>query len=411
MTLNPKPPAEVFGDVTLFVPFDVGCAFKLTNVDASVVLTLAELREHFPEMEPPLKLLSFTLAPTFQRISNWFDASSARCLFTAEGIALLTIRGKLTVPWHEMVDKFDEWEGGPTGPRKAQAYTAVAEIVAEATRLFSEWSSEKGLTPKIKRRNRPEEERRPPHRDEAQPNRPEVRWIIPLFISYPPAALPVVSFRKTKISVAWRGVQVLAGVQEAPLEERDRIAIEAVMSANCLAWESLHVLDRLLGDFLQNIVLKPPAASQRDEDLFEGRHIRFFSRYLLDATRPLRWTIRGELLSLLDHIDSQWKVEDLRGAAEAKTELVALYNEQEEARRQKTRGEQLETTFKIITIALVSFPAYSAFADAVHLLNSEEVKDIWLCRFCWGVILPIIAIVFLSVIFASFLRIKPTDKE
>jgi hypothetical protein len=281
-----------------------------------------------PPLWSPLVYESNLHSPSLQQVQGslpWCELLSLHFLFFLEGVAAFRARARLLRPGPDCRAEFDRWENEdlPGGaPRAYQLFQPLAEQIGKA---FMGLAAGAGLTPIFER-----------------PERFKVRWIYPVFFSDAEwvytgndgAGKPAVA-GGAEVVLGWRGAHVRTPADQGRVED--------IFLAASLAWQSLYTLNKFLATALQQLVLRQEADDAVTFDTIRTiRESRFFSNHLLDASRPLRWTIKGDGLGLFKVIEAAWETAVLRGAIPDQAgmaDLAALYYEQIEARRTKARED------------------------------------------------------------------------
>ncbi len=176
------------------------------------------------------------------------------------------------------------------------------------------------------------------------------------------------------LEFAWTGAQVSPPGGDAS-------EVEATFLAAALAWQSLHTLDRFLTRFFEALTLQ-----QEDEDaapeqrILSIQSIQFFSVHLLDASRPLRWTIRDRVLRVLKALDHGWDTRELResiGTQNGLAGLLTLHYEKMEAKRREEearRRDRANGYFRLVAAALALLTLFSTIGAVIDLYDPEKTR-------------------------------------
>jgi hypothetical protein len=357
LSVAPAPPPET---VTLLFVFDVGRSyltppgFDWAKVHAVKVADSPWSRDNgFPsDIRPPLRdpisrdwdLEDAELKAAMADLP-WCELESARFVFFLEGLAALRVRGRLRDTAETCMTAFHDWDNS------AHNYDRFTVLAQRAGQDFGRLAEKARLLPVFQEWREPG----------------VFHWIYPIF--FVPAAprlyateaslQPAITLGGSRLEFAWLGAQVSppgADVQEA----------EAAFLAAALAWQSLHTLDRLLTRYFETLTLQQTDEDARlEQRIIKIQSLQIFSVHLLDASRPLRWTIRGRVLTVLKALDNGWDTRELResvGAQNGLAGLLTLYYDKLETKRRESARWFFQLAAGVLTL-LTLFTTIGAVID------------------------------------------------
>ncbi len=358
--------------VTLLLVFDVGSSYLTPpNFHWAAVRAAGAAgspwrldNEFPPDIRPPLRApISHDWNPADADLKAvmadlpWCELKSARFIFFLEGLAALRIRARLRGAADACKDGFHTWDNS------AHNYERFTVLTRRACREFGELAEKARLLPIFQE-----------SRDAGA-----VHWIYPIFfVSAAPrlyaaeASLqPAIDLGGSHLEFAWIGAQV--SPPNADIRE-----VEATFLAAALAWQSLHTLSRLLANVFEGLTLQ-----QEDENTAPEMRLRaiqstqIFSLHVLDAARPMRWSIRDRNLRVLKALDHGWDASGLResiGTGNALEQLRLHYEKLETKRRdyEAARRERANGYFRLAAGVLTLLTLFTTIGAVIDLYDPDK---------------------------------------
>jgi hypothetical protein len=273
-------------------------------------------------------------------------------LFFPVGIGCLLLRTTLKAPIEQRSEAFHNWEGN-------LEHYALFEAVARQERRHFEALTDQGKLREI------------PHVRREADTLFVFPWIYAVFFlptgaalsAEPGAYVAPTGKPQAGVHVAWTYADVI------PEADLARLGIEGAFLSAGVAWQALFTVDGLLSTFLEELNYQQVAGRRsRFEQLASVRVVRAFCKQVADAARPLRWTVHGDALQILDQLAIAWTNQTLRESAEDKTELVALLYQQIEDEGTERRQRALNVFALILALGSM----VSAVADLLTLFDPER---------------------------------------
>jgi hypothetical protein len=156
-------------------------------------------------------------------------------------------------------------------------------------------------------------------------------WTYPIFITDSQAdeanCATTLSLGASEIAIGWRASEL------KPSDSGFLERVETAAVAACASWQSLTVLDKALPIFGHNFLTATTTPTH------SIRAVRVLAKQVIDASRPVCWTIDRELLEILEAMCRVWRTSELCLAVNDNTDLVSLIYDQlqAEAREANTR--------------------------------------------------------------------------